>query len=61
MGQYNLPSQLLGQYSGIAQGIAPLGGAQGTQTTGTPGIDYTSSALGGFMGALGNTVMGGYR
>jgi len=60
VGQYNLPSQLLGQYSGIAQGIAPLGGAQGTQTTGTPGIDYTSSALGGFMGALGNTVMGGY-
>ena len=59
VGQYNLPSQLLGQYSGIAQGIAPLGGAQGTQTTGTPGIDYTSSALGGFMGALGNTFMGG--
>ena len=59
VGQYNLPTQLLGQYSGIAQGIAPLGGAQGTQTTGTPGIDYTSSALGGFMGALGNTFMGG--
>ena len=59
VGQYNLPSQLLGQYSGIAQGIAPLGGAQGTQISGTPGIDYTSSALGGFMGALGNTFMGG--
>ncbi len=59
VGQYNLPTQLLGQYSGIAQGIAPLGGAQGTQTTGTPGIDYTSSALGGFTNALGNTFMGG--
>jgi len=59
VGQYNLPTQLLGQYSGIAQGIAPLGGAQGTQISGTPGIDYTSSALGGFMGALGNTFMGG--
>ena len=58
VGQYNLPTQLLGQYSGIAQGIAPLGGAQGTRMTGTPGIDYTSSALGGFMGALGNTFMG---
>ena len=59
VGQYNLPSALLGQYSGIAQGIAPLGGAQGTQITGTPGIDYTSSQLGGFSGALGRTIMGG--
>ena len=59
VGQYNLPTQLLGQYSGIAQGIAPLGGAQSNQTTGTPGIDYNSSALGGFWNALGNTYMGG--
>ena len=59
VGQYNLPSQLLGQYSGIAQGIGPLGGAQSGQTSGTPGIDYTSSALGGFSGALGQTFMGG--
>ena len=59
VGQYNLPSALLGQYSGIAQGIAPLGGAQATQTTGTPGIDYTSSNLGGFTDALGRTIMGG--
>jgi len=59
VGQYNLPTQLLGQYSGIAQGIAPLGGAQGTQTTGRPGIDYFSSALGNFTNALGNTYMGG--
>ena len=59
VGQYNLPSQLLGQYSGIAQGIAPLGGAQGTQTTSRPGIDYFSSALGNFTNALGNTYMGG--
>jgi hypothetical protein len=59
VGQYNLPTQLLGQYSGIAQGIAPLGGAQGTQTTSRPGIDYFSSALGNFTNALGNTYMGG--
>ncbi len=58
VGQYNLPSQLLGQYSGIAQGIAPLGGAQGIQTTSRPGIDYFSSALGNFTNALGNTYMG---
>lgn len=57
VGQYNLPANLLGQYSGIAQGIGPLGGGSVTQTTGTPGISYNSSALGGFTNALGQTFM----
>ena len=59
VGQYGLPQQLLGQYSGIAQGIAPLAGSIGTTTTQVPGIDYFSSALGGFFNALGNQAGGG--
>lgn len=57
VGQYNLPANLLGQYSGIAQGIGPLAGGSATQTVGTPGIDYNSSAIGGFTNALGQTFM----
>mgnify|MGYP003135004573 FL=1 len=53
VGQYNLPAQLLGQYSQIAQGIAPMGGGTTTATSSQPGIDYFSSALGGLTNALG--------
>lgn len=60
VGQYNLPATLLGQYSGIAQGIAPLGGGTSTATQTTPGIDYLSSGLGGFSSALGQTAGGRY-
>ena len=58
-GQYNLPQQLLGQYSGIAQGIAPLAGGTAYNTTATPGISYMTSALGGLTGALGETYRQG--
>ena len=57
VGQYNLPQNLLGQYSGIAQGIAPLAGATGYNMTSAPNVDYFSSALGGFTNALGQTFM----
>lgn len=57
VGQYNLPQNLLGQYSGIAQGIAPLAGATNYNMTSTPNIDYFSSGLGGFTNALGQTFM----
>jgi len=53
VGQYYMPQQLLGQYSAIGQGIAPLAGGSGVQTQSQPGIDYMSSALGNFWGALG--------
>ena len=55
VGQYNLPQNLLGQYSGIAQGISPLAGATGYNMTQTPNVDYLSSGLGGFMNAVGQT------
>jgi|13_taG_2_1085334.scaffolds.fasta_scaffold25454_2 hypothetical protein len=55
VGQYNLPQNLLGQYSGIAQGVAPLAGATGYNMTATPDVDYLSSGLGGFMNAVGQT------
>lgn len=58
VGQYNLPATLLGQYSGIAQGIAPLAGGTSTATRTVPGIDYLSSGLGGFSSALGQTAAG---
>ena len=58
VGQYNLPATLLGQYSGIAQGIAPLAGGTATTTTAVPGIDYMSAGLGGFANALGQTAAG---
>jgi len=53
VGQYYMPQQLLGQYSAIGQGIAPLAGGTAVQTQSQPGIDYMSSALGNFWGALG--------
>tara|TARA_R110001592_G_scaffold28304_3_gene104160 strand:- start:5873 stop:7147 length:1275 start_codon:yes stop_codon:yes gene_type:complete len=59
VGQYNLPAALLGQYSGIAQGISPLAGGSATATRYAPGIDYLSSGLGGFSEAFGNSVYGG--
>ena len=59
VGQYNLPQNLLGQYSGIAQGISPLGGATSYNMTQAPNVDYLSSGLGGFMNAAGQTYMGG--
>ena len=52
-GQYNLPMQLLGQYSNIAQGIAPMAGGMTSRTTTQPGIDYFSSGLGGLASAMG--------
>tara|TARA_R110000796_G_scaffold69371_3_gene158288 strand:- start:5664 stop:7169 length:1506 start_codon:yes stop_codon:yes gene_type:complete len=58
-GQYNLPQQLLGQYSGIAQGIAPLAGGTAYNTTATPGVSYMTSALGGLTNALGETYRQG--
>jgi len=53
VGQYYMPQQLLGQYSAIGQGIGPLAGGTGVQTTSQPGIDYMSSALGDFWSTLG--------
>ena len=61
VGQYNLPQNLLGQYSGIAQGISPLAGATGYNMTTTPNVDYLSSGLGGFMDAAGQTYMNPYN
>ena len=58
VGQYNLPQNLLGQYSGISQGIAPLAGATGYNMTQAPSVDYLSSGLGGFMTAAGQTYGG---
>ena len=59
VGQYNLPQNLLGQYSGVSQGIAPLAGATGYNMTQPPNVDYLSSGLGGFTNAVGQTYGGG--
>jgi len=53
VGQYYMPQQLLGQYSAIGQGIAPLAGGTGVQTQSQPGMDYMTSALGDFWSTLG--------
>ena len=58
VGQYNLPQELLGGYSNIAQGIAPVAGNMSRRTTQVPGVDYFSSALGGFGQAVGNMAGG---